>query len=255
MIFETRKSKDWDSRVPHAELMARSPGFRDLRDRILAFAEPNAGESVVDVGAGTGLLTLAVAPRVEHVWAIDFSPAMCEYLGVKASSAGLENVDVVVASAASLPLVDNVADLVISNYCLHELGHEDKMLALGEAMRVLRPGGRLVFGDMMFSLNPMAARDRTVVTDKVRSLASRGLPGIWRIIKNGLRLISGRWEAPANVEWWQQALRTAGFERVSIQTLSHEGGIAVAYAPGNPSSRAPASDGASEPALARTAGE
>jgi len=249
MIFETRKSKDWDSRVPHAELMARSPGFRDLRDRILALAEPDVGQTVVDVGAGTGLLTLAVAPRVEHVWAIDFSPAMCEYLSVKAGSAGLENVDVVVASAASLPLVDDVADLVISNYCLHELGHEDKMLALGEAMRVLRPGGRLVFGDMMFSLNPMAARDRTVVTDKLRSMASRGLPGIWRIVKNAFRLISGRWEAPANVEWWQQALRTAGFERVDIHTLSHEGGIAIAYAPGAPAGASPDLGGAAEPAL------
>ena len=250
MIFETRKSKDWDSRVPHAELMARSPGFKDLRDRILALAGPDSGQTVVDVGAGTGLLTLAVAPGVEHVWAIDFSPAMCEYLAVKAASAGLENVDVVVASAASLPLVDSVADLVISNYCLHELGHEDKMLALGEAMRVLRPGGRLVFGDMMFSLNPMAVRDRTVVTDKIRSLASRGLPGIWRIVKNGFRLLSGRWEAPANVDWWQQALRTAGFERIDIQTLSHEGGIAVAYAPGDPAAVTRSLDGASEPALA-----
>lgn len=252
MIFETRKSKDWDARVPHAELMARSEGFRDLRDRILALAEPDAGQTVVDVGAGTGLLTLAVAPRVEHVWAIDFSPAMCEYLSVKADSAGLENVDVVVASAASLPLVDDVADLVISNYCLHELGHEDKMLALAEAMRVLRPGGRLVFGDMMFSLNPMEVRDRTVVADKLRSMASRGLPGIWRIVKNAFRLLSGRWEAPANVQWWQQALRTAGFERVSIQTLSHEGGLAIAHAPAARSTVPPSLDGVTEPALAAT---
>jgi ubiquinone/menaquinone biosynthesis C-methylase UbiE len=219
--------------------MARSAGFQDLRDRILDAAEPAAGHTVVDIGAGTGLLTLAVAPSVAHVWAIDSSPAMCEYLTVKAGSAGLENVIVAAASATSLPLVDGVADLVVSNYCMHELDHEDKMLALLEIMRVLRPGGLLVFGDMMFSLNPMETRDRTVVLTKVRSIASRGIPGIWRLVKNAVRLISGRWESPANAEWWRQALRSAGFEDISIQTLPHEGGVAVARAPGSREARVP----------------
>jgi ubiquinone/menaquinone biosynthesis C-methylase UbiE len=224
-------SKDWDSRVAEAELIARSPGFRQLRDRIAELAEPGAEQTVVDLGCGTGLLTLEFAPRAARVWAIDSSPAMIEYLRVKAASAGFENIETVVASAVSLPLVDEVADLVISNYCLHELPHAGKERALAEAMRVLKPGGRLVIGDMMFSLNPLQRRDRTVVTDKLRQLASRGLPGIWRLVKNAARLLAGRWEYPANAEWWREALQRAGFQHVSIETLDHEGGIATAEAP------------------------
>jgi ubiquinone/menaquinone biosynthesis C-methylase UbiE len=198
---------------------------------VIELARPQAGQTVVDLGAGTGLLSLAFAERVAHVWAIDSSPAMGDYLRVKASSAQLHNIETVVASAVSLPLVDGIADLVVSNYCLHELRHPDKCRALAEARRVLKPGGRLVIGDMMFSLNPIQARDRRVVADKLRELARRGLPGVWRLLKNAARLLSGRWEYPANAAWWDEALKRAGFERVRIELLAHEGGVAVAEAP------------------------
>jgi ubiquinone/menaquinone biosynthesis C-methylase UbiE len=202
-----------------------------VRDRILDLAAPRPGDTVVDLGAGTGLLTLAFAERVERVWALDSSRAMCDYVGVKARSAGLENVETVLASAVSIPLADGIADLVVSNYCLHELRHADKRRALEEARRVLKPGGRLVIGDMMFSLNPARARDRRVVADTLRALVRRGLPGVWRVLKNGVRLAFGRWEYPANAEWWYEALGRSGFRRVTIEMLAHEGGIATAEAP------------------------
>jgi hypothetical protein len=85
---------------------------------------------------------------------------------------------------------------------------------------------------MMFSLNPMERRDREVVVDKLRQLARRGIPGIWRLLKNAARLIAGRWEYPASADWWREALQRAGFQEVAIETLDHEGGIAMAVAPG-----------------------
>ncbi len=229
MIFTT--SKNWDAHVPDAELIARSVGFRDLRDRIVELAEPQAGHTVVDVGAGTGLLTLTFAELTARVWAVDSSPAMNEYLRAKAASADLDNVEPVLASAVSLPLVDDLADLVVSNYCLHELRHADKYRALAEARRVLRPGGRLVIGDMMFSFNPMQSRDRRVVSAKLRAIASRGLPGVWRLSKNAARLVSGRGEHPANAVWWREALSRVGFDHVKLEMLAHEGGIVLADAP------------------------
>src|ERR1700693_1836870 len=142
-------------RAAAAALIARGRGFPAVRDRILELAEPTAGDVVVDLGSGTGLLSLAFAERAARVWAIDSSQAMNEYLRVKASSAELHNIETALASAVSLPLVDGIADLVVSNYCLHELRHPDKERVLAEARRVLRPGGRLVVGDMMFSFNPL----------------------------------------------------------------------------------------------------
>jgi ubiquinone/menaquinone biosynthesis C-methylase UbiE len=228
-MFST--SKDWDTRVAEAELVARSAGFRDLRDRIIELAEPQPQHTVVDLGSGTGLLSLAFAERAAHVWAIDSSPAMGDYLRVKATSADFSNVESVLASAVSLPLVDGVADLVVSNYCLHELRRADKYRALAEARRVLKPGGRIVMGDMMFSLNPIESRDRRVVAVKLCKIARRGLPGVWRLLKNAARLATGRWEYPANAAWWHEALNRSGFDHVRIETLAHEGGIAIAETP------------------------
>jgi ubiquinone/menaquinone biosynthesis C-methylase UbiE len=223
--------KNWDAHVVHAEEVARGSAFRHLRDRIVELAEPTAGETAVDVGAGTGLLTLALAQRGVQVWAVDISPAMGDYLRAKAASAGSGTVDTVVGSAVSLPLVDGCADLVVSNYCFHHLSQADKRRALAEAHRVLRPGGRLVFGDMMFALGLRQARDRKVVGEKVAAMLRKGPAGVARLARNGVRVLSGRWERPARAGWWAAALHEAGFVDVTVEELSHEGGLSFACRP------------------------
>lgn len=224
-------AKNWDAHVVHAEEVARGEGFRALRDHIIEAAGPVRGETCVDIGAGTGLLTLPIASVGVYVWAVDISPAMREYLRAKASSAGLDDVHAVVGSAVSLPLVDACADVVVSNYCFHHLSDVDKRRTLAEVRRVLRPGGRLVFADMMFRLSVARRRDRQVLRDKVRGMVRKGPAGVRRLVKNALRIISRRWEQPADAQWWRDALLEAGFHDISVEELHHEGGIATARKP------------------------
>ncbi len=223
--------KDWNAHVSHAEEVSRGAGFGRLRDDIVALAAPRADDVVVDVGAGTGLLALALAARVERVWAVDIAPQMCEYLRVKAKSGGLTNIEPAVSTATSLPLVDASADLVVSNYCFHHLTDAEKLVALAEVHRVLRPGGRLVFGDMMFRVSLADGRDRAVIRDKVRGLARKGPAGFARLAKNAVRMGTGRWERPARADWWSGALESTGFADVSVRVLDHEGGLASARRP------------------------
>ena len=69
------RRKDWDAHVAEGELVARTPSFQAMREHVLQAAQPRATDTAADPGAGTGLLTLALADRVESVWAIDRSPA------------------------------------------------------------------------------------------------------------------------------------------------------------------------------------
>jgi SAM-dependent methyltransferase len=90
---------------------------------------PPAGRLTIDVGCGEGRLTRELADRGHHVVGIESSPTL---------AAGL---DVREADAASLPLGDDVADLVVAFMSLLNL--DDMDAAIGEAARVLVDGGRL----------------------------------------------------------------------------------------------------------------
>ena len=220
----------WDERVEAWDEVASSEAFLALRDRILELAEPERDDVAVDLGAGTGLLALALAPRVRELVAVDISERMLERLDDAAIADGIHNVETLVADLRRLPLEDESATLVVSNYAFHHLHDTGKELALAEARRILRPGGRLVICDMMFSLS-LEPRDRRLVAEKVAAMLRRGPAGVVRILRNAGRVVAGRWEQPATPEAWEQMLVARGFENVRIELLEHEAAVAVARRP------------------------
>ncbi len=220
----------WDERVEAWEEVATSPVFLAIRDRIVELAEPCRDDYVVDLGAGTGLLTLALAPRVQELVAVDISERMLERLDDTAASDEIHNIEPLVADLRRLPLEDESVTLVVSNYAFHHLDDAGKELALAEARRILRPGGRLVVCDMMFSLS-LEPRDRRLLWEKIRGLLKRGPAGVVRILRNAGRVVAGRWEQPATPETWEKMLVARGFEQVRIELLAHEAAVAVARRP------------------------
>jgi ubiquinone/menaquinone biosynthesis C-methylase UbiE len=229
--FRWRRFKSWDDHVADVELLADTPGFSSLRQEIIELARLAPDDRVLDIGAGTGLLTLAAALKVRHVSALDVSPVMCRHLAAKLAGPAGANVDVLVGDATELPLAERSVDVVLSNYCFHHLSDADKRRALHEVGRVLRPGGRLVIGDMMFHVGLRDARDRALIARFALAMLRRGPAGIVRLLKNAVRFVSGRGEHPASVDWWQHALEDAGFGGATVWSLDHEGGIAIACRP------------------------
>jgi ubiquinone/menaquinone biosynthesis C-methylase UbiE len=199
-----------------------------LRDRIIALASLRADDRVLDIGAGTGLLTLPAAAAAYRVTALDISTAMGRHLEARLESLGVGNAHVLTANAVDLPLADESVDVVLSNYTLHHLTDAEKRQALLEIRRALRPGGRVVIGDMMVRLGVATSRDRALLARFAKSMLRAGPAGLWRLLKNALRLLTGRAEHPADLDWWQHTLTDAGFTEVSVHALANEAGIAVA---------------------------
>lgn len=220
----------WDERVEAWEDVAATEAFCRLRDEVCRRAHPSPTDRVVDLGAGTGLIALALAPSVADVVAIDISEQMLAQLDAHAAADGIANVHGVVADLRALPLEDESVTLAVSNYAFHHLERPDKELALSEVRRVLVPGGRLVLCDMMFALS-LEPRDRALLWEKVIAIARRGPAGLLRIARNAGRVAVGRWEHPSPPEEWEEMLRTRGFEDVRIELLQHEAGIATAARP------------------------
>jgi SAM-dependent methyltransferase len=120
----------WDDRVESWEEVAASEAFLAIRDRIVELAEPQRDDRVIDLGAGTGLLALALAPRVRELVAVDISERMLGRPDDAAVSDGIHNVETLVADLRRLPLEDESATLVVSNYAFHHLDDAGKELAL-----------------------------------------------------------------------------------------------------------------------------
>jgi SAM-dependent methyltransferase len=108
------------------------------------------GTVVVDIGCGAGMDLLLAAKSVGRrgrAIGVDMTEAMAEKARASARAAGLENVDVRLGDAMSLPLDDASVDVVISNGVLNLTS--DKSVAYGEVFRVLRPGAKFLYADII----------------------------------------------------------------------------------------------------------
>jgi len=115
-----------------------------MRQMTLELAQVKPGDKVLDVGCGTGSLTIAAKARtgaVGQVHGIDAAPEMIDIARRKAAQAGVD-VDFQIGLIEKIPFPDNHFDIALSSLMLHHLPDDLKRKGVVEINRVLKPSGR-----------------------------------------------------------------------------------------------------------------
>jgi ubiquinone/menaquinone biosynthesis C-methylase UbiE len=137
----------WYDAMNRIHFLGREDRFREWT---VEFAEITRGQAVLDVGCGTGNLTMAAkisAGTDGEVHGIDAAPEMILEAERKASEKGLD-VHYQVGLIEDIPLPDGRFDVVLSSLMLHHLPKDLKRRGIAEISRVLKPGGRFAAVDV-----------------------------------------------------------------------------------------------------------
>jgi len=194
------------------------PLFERLARRVVEMAELHEGQTVLDVGTGTGLAAFLAAKLVGstgRVLGVDLSDGMLSVATKKSRDSRYGNMEFKKMDETSLELPDNSFDAVISNLGLSRFNVD---VGFKETYRVLKPGGTLVFNEWTDKRDKCGVILRKIL-DKHRT-------------RNPSPLLAGTREAETSIFQFyervtdrlalQKMLRDVGFHKVSSSTMQHK---------------------------------
>ena len=160
----------------------------------VALASLKPGETVVDLGAGGGFDCFLAAKQVGEngqVIGVDMTPDMLTKARMNAEKMGSKNVEFRLGEIEHLPVADNSVDIIMSN-CVINLS-PDKSSVYRDALRVLKPGGRLAIADIVATA-PLPAK-----------------------IQQDLALVAACVGGAATIDDTEEMLKEAGFVEIKVQ--------------------------------------
>ncbi len=174
-----------------------------------AIAALRPGETVVDLGSGAGFDCFLAARQVGpdgQVIGVDMTHEMLAKARDNASRAGASNVEFRLGELEHLPVADNTVDVILSNCVINLV--PDKAQVFREALRVLKPGGRLAISDVVNTV-PLSED-----------------------LKQDPTLICGCVSGAAPVDQLQGWLATAGFTDIRVTVKPESRAMIASWAPG-----------------------
>ena len=129
---------------------------QDLLDWIVDLLPLDKASRVLDVAAGTGILSLAIAPHVREIVAIDITPKMLAHARQEIARNNLANIFLEEGSADQLPHESDCFDLVVSRLAIHHF--ENPILPLCEMVQVCKPNHAIGIIDLLSPENERLAK-------------------------------------------------------------------------------------------------
>lgn len=200
---------DYDDLVAHGRLTRTEA---DAWKAVLAAHLPPLPATVLEVGAGTGVMSLLIAELGYQLTATDISRAMLQEARRKAGQRGL-SITFEIADAEVLPFKDGQFEAVFGRHILWTLPHPQR--AVAEWRRVLKPNGSLVLVDSLAVRKGLGTRLRRLVSGvmlrlRPRSGGHRYPPGI----REALPLAGN-----SDPRRYLDVINGAGFAGVTVETL------------------------------------
>jgi demethylmenaquinone methyltransferase/2-methoxy-6-polyprenyl-1,4-benzoquinol methylase len=196
------------------------------RRALVSAVAPRAGERVLDVATGTGMVAAELLARCEcSVVGIDQSAAMLAAARARFAGSERSRVELIEGQAEALPFAAESFDAVTFTYLLRYV--DDPAATVGELARVLRPGGRIA--SLEFGVPPLAParwawRLYTAVgLPTLGRLASREWAEVGRFLGPSIRGFYRRHPLERIVGYWRQA----GLEDVVVRRMSLGGGVVM----------------------------
>ncbi|MBN1270055.1 MAG: class I SAM-dependent methyltransferase [Kiritimatiellae bacterium] len=184
------------------------------------------GDRVLDVGCGTGLLSLKFLRRADcRITAVDSSPDMLRLFQAKIDALDLgPRVRCLRQDAASLRFGRESFDIVAATVALHHV--KNKLPMLRRIRSMLKPGGRLVIGEADVDTTGDHADPKRLArildflkAEIIMALEQGGVAGLSRMYDNGKKHILNHGEYCVSFPQWKTLCRQAGFRRVTVHPV------------------------------------
>ena len=217
--------KDWSNE--YDKTLGKVDRHNKLLDLVVDASGVKDGEKVLDIGCGTGLLSLKFLEKADCIiYGIDNSSEMLEIFKEKIKELNLaDKISLGLEDAENIDVGDGEFDIIASTVTLHHV--KEKYPVIKKIYELLKPGGRLLIGDIdVDTTGDLEDPERLLrildfLKDEfVLALKGGGVKAFSRMYDNGKKHILNDGEYCVSFKQWREICEKAGFKEITVKTLT-----------------------------------